>query len=198
MQGLYDFPPALKSAADAALMPGEQALWAGRPSPAQAFLSTIAIWLFAIPWSAISFLFFGSAIAALTGVATIEGAEGGMAWFFLVFSLPFVVIGLGLMSAPFLAIRDARRSGFIVTDRRVMKVSVDGARAVKALAASALRGAEARIGKDGRGSVKVLGPVGKDSDGDKVTEDLALTGVADAAGAEAAVWRLIESRRNNL
>lgn len=179
------------------MLPGEHALWAGRPSPLRAFIGAVAIWLFAIPWSAISFLFFGSAVATLTGAATIEGAEGGMAWFFLVFSLPFVAIGLGLMSAPFWSARDARRSGFIVTDRRVLKVSDDGARSVKALAASSLRGAESRIGRDGRGSVKLLGPVGKDSDGDKVTDDITMTGVADAAGAEAAVWRLIEARRNN-
>lgn len=197
MQGIYDFPPPLRAAADAALLPGEHAAWAGRPSPMRAFWRVTPIWLFAAPWSAISFLFFGSAVAALTGAATIEGAEGPMAWVFLIFSLPFVAIGAGLLAAPVFAMRDAMASGFIVTDRRVMKISAQGARTVKALAASALRGAQSRIGADGRGSVKALGPVGRDSDGDKVTDDIEMTGVADARGAEAAIWRLIGERGNN-
>jgi rhodanese-related sulfurtransferase len=195
MQGLFDLPPDLRAAADASLQAGEHAEWAGRGSPSRAFYSVIGLWLFALPWTAVSLLFFAAALAALLGIAEIEGAEGPMAWFFLLFSLPFVAIGAALLSAPFWAARDARRSVFLVTDRRVLKVCAEGGRSVKALAAAALRGVEAKIGHDGRGRVKALGPVGKDSDGDRVTDEIDMNGVADAAGAEAALWRLIESAR---
>ncbi len=196
MQGIHDFPQDLRTAAEAALMSGEAPVWTGRPSPARAFLGTVLIWLFAIPWSAVSFFFFGAALGALTGLATIKGAEGGMAWFFLLFSLPFVAIGLGLLSLPFLAAHEAQRTAFLVTDRRVLQVSSGAGRNVKGLAAAALRGAETRIGADGRGRVKALGPIGRDSDGDRASDEIAMIGVDDAAGAEAAIWRLIESARS--
>ena len=195
MQALFDLPPDLRHAADASLQAGERAEWAGRASPARAFFSAAALWLFAVPWTAVSLVFFGSALAAVLGVARIDGAEGPMAWFFLLFSLPFVTIGAALLSAPFWAAREARRSVFLITDRRVLKVGAERGRSVKALAAAALRGVEVKIGADGRGRVKALGPVGKDSDGDRVTDEIDMNGVDDAAGAEAALWRLIESAR---
>ncbi len=202
MNGLFDFPPDLRAASEAAMLPGESVAWAGRPSPAHAFLSTIAIWLFAIPWTAISLVFFTSAVAAVIGVAEIEGMEGAGGWLFFLFSLPFLAVGVLSFSAPFWAARDASASGFVITDRRVMKISAHNSgasagRSIKALTAGALRGAEAKVGRSGRGVVKALGPVGKDKDGDSVTDEIVMAGVADAQGAERALWRLIETHRNN-
>ncbi len=184
------------------MLPGESVAWAGRPSAWHAFLLALPIWLFAIPWTAISVVFFTSAVAAVIGVAEIDGMEGAGGWLFVLFSLPFLLIGLAMMSAPFWAARDARASGFVITDRRVMRISegnpsASGGRSVKALTAGALRGAEAKVGRGGRGVVKALGPVGRDSDGDRVTDEIVMAGIADAHGAERALWSLIEAHRNN-
>ncbi len=200
MQGLYDFPPALRAAADAAMLSGESVAWAGRPSVWHAFLLAMAIWLFAIPWTAISVVFFTSAVAAVIGVAEIDGMAGAGGWLFVLFSLPFLLIGLAMMSAPFWAARDAKASGFVITDRRVMRISADassanGARSIKALTAGALRGVEAKVGRGGRGVVKALGPVGRDSDGDRVTDEIVMAGINDAQGAERALWSLIGDNR---
>lgn len=193
MHGLYEFPPALRAAAETALTAGETVAWTGRPSPVRAFLGSVGVWLFAFPWTAFSLVFFGSGIAAVTGIAPAEELEGGAGWFLLLFSLPFVMIGALLLSIPVAAARQARLSGFLITDRRVLQVGVDGARSVRALAARALRGVESRIGADGRGVVKALGPVSKDSDGDRTSDDIIMIGIAEAARAEAALWRLIEA-----
>lgn len=195
MNGLYEFPPHLRSAVESAMAPGEVVAWAGRPCPRAAFLSMLPVWLFAIPWLTASSLFFGSAIAAAAGMAVIEGAEGPMAWVMLIFSLPFMAVGIGALSAPLFAMREAQNSGFLITDRRVLKVTATRNRMTRSLTGAALRGVESRVGSDGRGAVKVLGPVGKDSDGDRVADDIKMIGVADAAGAEAALWRLIDRTR---
>ncbi|NWG71254.1 MAG: hypothetical protein HXY23_06550 [Parvularculaceae bacterium] len=195
MEGIYAFPADLRALAEEQTRDGERILWAGRPAPARAFLTATPIWLFAVPWTVVSCVFFGSSLAAALGLARIEGMERGAAWGFLLFSLPFFGIGLGLLAAPFIVLQEARRTAFVITDRRVLSLTANRSRTVKGLAASALRGAEARRFANGRGTVKALGPVGRDSDGDRVTDEIVMSGIADPSGAEQAVWSLVESAR---
>lgn len=196
MNGLYDFPEALRGQAEALLAPGETVVWAGRPDPSRTALAALPIYLFAIPWTAISLVFFVSAVAGSTGLAEIGGVKGWAGLAFVLFSTPFVLIGLALMTAPLWAWREAARGGFLVTDRRVVKMTLGaGVATTKSLAGSALRGAESKRRADGIGSVKALGPIGRDSDGDRKTDDIVMVGVRDAAGAENAIWRLVEAAK---
>jgi hypothetical protein len=195
MEGLYAFPPELRALAEAQAKPGERFVWAGRPSPVRAFLTATPIWLFAVPWMTVSSIFFGSAAAGAFGFAHIEGLEGWTAWAMFVFSLPFIGIGVVALAAPLLMAHESARTAFVITDQRVLSLTANGGRKVKGLAAKALRGAEIRIFANGRGTVKALGPVGRDSDGDRVSDEIIMSGVADPQGAERAVWDLIAAAR---
>lgn len=191
MSGLYDFPSSLRQQAEAMLLDGERIVWAGRPDPRRSMAGLWPVVLFGIPWTALSGSFMAIPIAALLGLAEVKGARDLPGAIAFLFSIPFVLVGLALVSAPYWAFREASRSGFIVTDQRVMKLTEGRARSVKALAARTLRGAEMTTHHDGAGTVKALGPVGRDSDGDPKTDDITMVGVKDPLGAERAIWSLI-------
>lgn len=195
MSGLYDFPEPLRRKAEAALLDGERVVWAGRPDPARAARATWPVVLFGIPWAAVSGLFMLSPIVTALGVADIKGAAGWAGVGIFLFSIPFVAIGVALVGAPVWAFREAVRSGFLVTDKRVLRVTEGTTGGVRWFAGRSLRGAEASVHADGRGTVKALGPIGRDSDGDRKTDDLLMIGVADPAGAERSLMSLVETSR---
>ncbi len=195
MDGLYDFPERLRRRVDATLLPGERIVWAGRPDPRRSMLGALPAVLFGLPWTAISGGMMAAALAAALGVADTKGASGWPAFALFLFTIPFVLIGLALLGAPYWARREAAHSGVIVTDRRVLQLTEDVGSKVKALSGASLRGAETILHKDGAGTVKALGPIGRDSDGDPKTDDLTLVGVKDPGGAERAIWSLIAASR---
>ena len=46
-----------------------------------------------------------------------------MGWVMALFGLPFVLIGLGMLLAPFAAFRTARRTVYVVTSKRLMTIN---------------------------------------------------------------------------
>lgn len=100
------------------LRAGEVLLWAGRPRPlraARAGCSTLVPGLFfggfATIWITASF-----AMTRLSGQAD----KDAMAFWFPFFGIPFLLVGLGMVSTPFWYARTAARSAFAVTDQRLL------------------------------------------------------------------------------
>jgi hypothetical protein len=92
------------------LQPGEHVLWAGQPD-ALAYCLRGAWYLvpFSLLWA--GFAFFWEASALVSGAPL----------FFDLWGIPFVLIGLYLVVGRFyVAIREARRTIYAVTDRRVL------------------------------------------------------------------------------
>lgn len=191
MNEFYDFPDGLRTAASAALLPGEVVRWSGRPHPGRTMRASLPVLLFGIPWLTFSLFFFFSPVAGALGLAPVKGPAIWGAVAFSAFAVPFVAIGVAITGAPLFARWQAARTGFLVTDQRVVEVRDGRAVIRKALAAQALRGAETIAFPDGTGTVKALGPIGRDSDGDPKTDDIAMIGINDPAGAEQAIWRLV-------
>lgn len=102
---------------------GEELLWTGQPRAGRMMLGTIPIVLFAIPWTAFSVFWIGMALSFAVHFG--EGAKEPepFRWFSLVFplfGLPFLLIGLGMLSAPWWVWRKAKRTCYAVTDRRAI------------------------------------------------------------------------------
>lgn len=93
----------------------EQLVWAGRPDPSQLGCRSMPIVLFGIPWTAFSVFWIYMAGQGIWGGS---GPSGIMKWAFPLFGVPFVVIGLGMLSAPFWAKRSAKKTLYALTDRR--------------------------------------------------------------------------------
>jgi len=103
------------------LASGEKLLWCNRPDAARAARSTMAIFLFAIPWTA--FAIFWITMAAM-GVSK-SPQQAGPFILFPLFGLPFVLIGLSMLSSPLFAFWKAQKTFYGVTNRRLIIVIAD-------------------------------------------------------------------------
>lgn len=112
-------PPDAQRRLTAELQPGERLVWADAPRPRYFTAPALVAFLFAIPWT--GFAVFWVVMA------------GGMAWFsggddrtpapfkiFPLFGLPFILIGIGLLSSPIWMRRKLLRTVYAVTDRRAI------------------------------------------------------------------------------
>lgn len=177
----------LRKALERELGPDEEVVWHGwqlaRVQP-RMFL----IYVFAIPWTAFSLLWTGLAASAIMGAG--EDGPGLIGWAFPLFGLPFIAIGLWMLAGPFLPLFVRGRVLYVVTDRRVLRLSYWRELAVKAVPAERIGLAERQEKPDGTGTLSLAVRVGRDSDGDKQTESFLIGLVDDVMGAQAAVNRI--------
>lgn len=145
---MHRLPADLDAIARDELAPGESVEWAAQPDATRAALASFGIWLFAVPWTAFSVFWM-----AMASLAASDGAGAGAA--FPLFGVPFVLIGLAMLSAPLWAWRAARRTLYAVTDRRAILFESSGGRAisVRSLEPRALRNPRRTERPDGSGSL---------------------------------------------
>lgn len=177
----------LRMALERELGPDEVVVWHGwqlaRIEP-RMFL----IYVFAIPWTAFSLMWTGLAAAAIMGTG--EDGPGLIGWAFPLFGLPFIAIGLWMLAGPFLPLFVRGRVLYVITDRRVLRLSFWRELAVKVVPADRIGLAERQEKPDGTGTLSLAVRVGRDSDGDKQTESFLIGLVDDVMGAQAAVNRI--------
>lgn len=177
----------LRLALERELGADETMLWhgwqLGRVDP-----QTFLIYVFAVPWTAFSVMWtvFAASAVALSG----DKAPGIIGWAFPLFGLPFIAVGAWMLSRPFVPLFERGRVLYVVTDRRMMKLSLGRELVVQTVPADRIGLAERREQRDGTGMLKFAVRIGKDSDGDKQTEDFIIGTVADIMGAQEAINRI--------
>jgi len=137
---------------DRELAPGEQIRWVDMPLPRLFTPASTGAFLFAIPWTA--FALFWTGFAAF-GVSKMPPGEGpwGLKWAFPLFGLPFILIGLGMLSSPWWARRAARRTVYAITDRRAIVFQGGWSTTVRSYAPEQLSQVFRREHRDGTGDV---------------------------------------------
>jgi len=113
----------LESRVRSELRPGERILWIGQPLPGRSMLMSIPLVIFAIPWTCFALFWTAGASGLLDGMLGINGPVQEMTPFRLLFScfgLPFIAIGLGMLSAPYWARRKSSQTVYAVTDQRAL------------------------------------------------------------------------------
>jgi hypothetical protein len=100
------------------LSPGERLLWHARALP-RAKRGTLAILLFAIPWTAFAVFW---TVMAFTMTRMGGETDAVMAWLFPAFGLPFIAVGLFMFAKPVLSRMAAVRTVYAVTDQRVIQL----------------------------------------------------------------------------
>jgi hypothetical protein len=103
------------------LREGEQLLWVGQPLPRRFSRQALPIVIFGIPWTA--FALFWMAMASgivFGGFQAGNGAFGLVSLLFPLFGLPFVLIGIGMLSSPYWMRRRAMRTCYALSDRRAI------------------------------------------------------------------------------
>lgn len=137
------------------LKQGEMVSWKGQPLPWQLTLPSFLIYLFAIPWTAFSvFWIFGA-----------MEQEGPGSWFPL-FGLPFLLIGLAMLSAPFWTFMHAKKTVYVITDRRAFTLVKFRGVKITNFHAENLVNWDKTVHQDGSGNLLLKREYYKDGDGD--------------------------------
>jgi len=100
------------------LDPGEGLLWSGAPSPSRLALSALPATVFGIPFTGFAAFWIYTAFTA-----TSKSSQPGAWSLFPLFGIPFLLIGLGMLTAPLWAFLAAGRTLYAVTNRRALIIS---------------------------------------------------------------------------
>jgi len=100
----------------------EQILFVAKPEPGHE--GQVKAWFlpFAIVWSLFSFVWTGTALAS--AIAT----KSPGSWFMALFGVPFVVIGIGMLTTPYISYKRELHTIYALTDKRALVFSNDGVR----------------------------------------------------------------------
>ena len=182
----------LRAALERELGPEETVQWhgwqLGRIDPRH-----FGIYVFAVPWTA--FALFWTTMAAGAMAATDLGGFGLLGWAFPLFGLPFIAVGVWMLSRPFVPLWERGRVLYVVTDRRVLKLALGRDLVVKTVPADRIGMAERREQAGGEGTLSLAVKIGRDSDGDRMTETFDIGPVADIIGAATAIDRIAAHAR---
>jgi hypothetical protein len=114
--GNGSLPPELDARVQGELQRDEQLLWVGQPVPALFARGGCLMMLFGVPFTAFALFWM-----AITSVGVFHGGfPGGLFACFPLFGLPFVVVGLGLLSSPYWLRQRAKRVCYALTDSRAI------------------------------------------------------------------------------
>lgn len=188
-----DLPPDARQRVDDELEPGERVVWAAQPDPKRYARSSWAVVLFGIPWTAFALFWMAGASGLLWGGFGNGGNGPGVAFSlcFPLFGVPFVLIGLGMLTAPYWARRSAAGTVYAVTDRRAILFTAGfRSRTVKSYRPAELKRISRVERDDGSGDL-ILEEYGyRDSDGDRRTGRHGFYAIADVKAVERLVRAL--------
>ena len=177
----------LRQALERELQAGEAVEWHGWQL-AQVDPKHFRSYVFAVPWTAFAL--------AWTGIAATAVARGGVedvglvAWAFPLFGVPFVAIGVWMLSRPFVPLWERGRVLYVVTARRVLKLAIGRDLTIDTVPGDRVGQAQRQEQADGSGWLRLTVRIGRDSDGDRQIEYFDIGPVAEIVGAGMAIERL--------
>jgi len=161
-----------QSQLDNELAGGERVTWSAQPIPWRISWPAWFVVLFGIPWTAFALFWMWGASGFGMDFPAI-GNGGGPFQFvqliFPLFGLPFVLIGLGMFSAPYWAYRAAKRTVYALTDRRaiIIKGGFWKSLTVKSYEPRLLNEVERKQYADGSGNLLFTINYTRNNDGDR-------------------------------
>ncbi len=152
-----------------------------------------AMYVFAVPWTAFSLLW---TTLAASGVSSMQGIGGGavLAWAFPMFGLPFIAVGIGMMAMPFRPWWERGKVLYAITDQRVLKLRLGRHLNVETCPKERVGAHDRTENNNGAGTLKLAVAIGRDSDGDRMTEHFVIGPVADIRGAQRTLNQLVDGQ----
>lgn len=148
----------LEDAVHQELADGEVVKWYGQPRPWALARSALPTFLFGIPF--FGFAVFWESMALLSATAspkhaTASGSPDAIKWFFPLWGVPFLLIGLGMLLSPVWLRLRAARTLYVFTNRRVivMTGTVLGARKIRSFQPDSLGAMSRTERSDGSGDL---------------------------------------------
>jgi len=131
----------LKERVKRALEPGEHIEWLGKPIPRYFTRIARSIYVFGIPWTAFAiFWTIGYVRQEGSGSAVLPG-------------LPFILIGLGILSTPIWCYRKALKTAYAITNKRAIIIYEEWTRSIQSFYYDNLQDIYSKEEKDGTGDV---------------------------------------------
>lgn len=143
-------PRELQNMVDRELEPGETVVWMDMPIPRCFTPASLGTFLFAIPWTAFAIFW----ICGASGFRIPDFSQGGAALFPL-FGLPFVLVGLAMLSSPLWVRRKSLRTVYAITDRRAIVFEGGSKTTIRSFAPEDLREVYRREKQDRSGDVVI-------------------------------------------
>ncbi len=166
----------------------EHIVWRSAPNPRRVARKSIPIVLFGIPWTA--FALFWTAGASGFKMPDFSHPTG---WFAL-FGVPFILIGLGMLTAPWWTMRKAAGTAYVVTNQRVIIFEPSGRDiAIRSIEPQQLHEIRRVQRADGSGDLFLTSDF-KIHKGHDVKTDVGFFGIADVKHVESIVTALAKPR----
>ena len=173
MQSTEQIPRELEERVERELQPGERISWIEMPIPTFFTPKSTQIFLFAIVWTL--FAIFWTYAAAGFKIPEFKAGSDTfqvLQFLFSLFGLPFILIGLGMLSSPLFEYRKALKTVYVITDRRAITFEAGWSKRVRSYPPSKLLNVYRKERRDGTGDVIISIDKWVDSEGDTRTKDL--------------------------
>ena len=172
-------PEPVRALVQAEIQPGESLRWVEQPIPARLARASWPLVLFAIPWTAFA-LFW------MWGAAQGSAHAPGPFRLFPLFGLPFVLVGLGMLTSPVWVLRAAKSTVYVVSDRRalVIRAGLRGSVTVRAFEPEKLGDLSRNQRADGSGDLVFGQDVRTSSKGGTYRVDYGFLAVPNVREAE--------------
>jgi len=173
---------------NAELNDGEHVVWSAAPDSKRVILRTLPAVVFGIPWTTFSVFWIYKA----AGIGTRNDLFNSV---FALFGLPFVLVGLAMLLSPYFAIRMARESAYVITNRRalVFKSGLFGRVSIDSFSPSQLENVSRTQHADGTGDVHFVKAVSHGPNNVQVMRMAGFFGVEDAKAVEDLIVKLSKS-----
>ncbi len=168
---------------------GESVVWFGQPNPVSFALTALPVFIFAIPWTGFAlFWMYGAA-----GFEFPKDFSGDAFSFFPLFGLPFVLVGIAMLSSPLFSYAKAFRTLYIVTNKSVRIVTLGRTKKVETYIANDIGKIERKEKPDGSGDIIFKYDVRFDSNNKRREKPIGFYGVPDVRSIE---QHLVQLRRS--
>ena len=169
---------------------GETLLWEGRPLPRSGFsLGIFGLAVFGTPFFLAGLAMSGGSLLWMFGIE-VGKLQFGEGIFMFFFGLPFLLIGAGIIFGPWYAMRHAHRKvRYALTDKRAYIATSWWGRKIETYPITA----DNPVSLEDDKTVYFQILTGRDSDGDRTTEEKGFENIADAKE----VYHLIRQIQSN-
>jgi hypothetical protein len=179
-------PLFLEQKIDSELDPGEVVRYKDMPIKKFFTPSSTAAFLFGIPWTAFA-LFWTAGASGFEIPDFNEGFD-----IFPLFGIPFILVGIGMLSTPLWSYWKAGKSVYVITNRRAITFEGGKETTIRSYPPNKLSDIYRKEKRDGTGDVIIRVKAWKDSEGDRHSEELGFLRIRDPKSVEQMLKKLVE------
>ena len=110
------------------------------------------------------------------------------------FGVPFILIGLGMLSTPLWAYRKALRMAYLITNKRAISLHYGKATTIQSYPLISLQEVYRKEMRDGSGDVILKRQIWQDSEGERQIEELGFMNIRNANEVASLIRKLAEQR----